>query len=239
MAPTLGYFGIRGLGEPIRLLHALLSVPLEEVTYGESHSLSQWKDHREALQTPFPNLPYYVGEDGVTRCESAHILRHVERTYAITTLIDGKEEDDDPLKEQCFFFLMSCHHTLRTCCYGYLPQSTTRAKKYETGITGEVRLVPSDVDDLRKMVSDQIVQCLGTTNSEGKGGPWMAGMERPGVCDVLMYTLIEMAECVHLDRYDGPWANFVVCFEALPTVASYLSRRPKRLQHAPFARLNA
>lgn len=71
---VLGYWGIRGLAQPIRNLLEYLNVPYEDKRYTDR---DEWfvKD-KPALKTDFPNLPYLLDGD---RCvtESEAIMIHV------------------------------------------------------------------------------------------------------------------------------------------------------------------
>lgn len=180
-APVLGYWGIRGLAEPIRLLCALLALPLQEKVYNDPRA---WAHDRALLETPFANLPYYTDASG-TRCETACILEHLA----------GDQLRDDRVCHQAFHFLLSCHHVLRTFCYGYVPQSATRAAKWSTGKTGSLALASRDPAAYRHVLGDQIAQCVALCEP---GRPFLHGAA-PGVCDVLLYCLLEMGRSVELD----------------------------------------
>ena len=59
----LGYWSIRGLGQPIRNLLEYLQIPYEDKRYSDSTEWFQ-KDKLQ-LKTDFPNLPYLVDGDKV------------------------------------------------------------------------------------------------------------------------------------------------------------------------------
>ena len=229
--PVLGYWSIRGLGEPIRLLHALLALPLEEKVYSDPR---MWAHDRTQLSTPFPNLPYYIDASGC-RSESACILQHICDTHAPEMLRDSPE------CQQCFHYILSAHHVLRTFCYGYLPQSATRADKYRTGKTGNVHLAgresvgslapPDEVLAFQEVVKDHIDQRLSLCD------PFVHG-ETPGVCDVLLYCLVETAASIGLDP-EGLAPDFVRAFRHVPEVATYLATRPPLQLPAFFVKHNA
>ena len=52
----LGYWKIRGRGEPIRLLMEFLGVKYTE----ENPSFKQWFSKRDSMGMDFPNLPYLI-----------------------------------------------------------------------------------------------------------------------------------------------------------------------------------
>lgn len=227
MAPTIGYWDIRGLAEPIRLLHVLLSIPYEEKLYTD---LKTWQRDRVQLDTPFPNLPYYTDEYG-TYCETACILEHICNRHALKML-------ESPEHHQCFHFLLSCMHTLRSFCYGYLPQSATRITKVQTGKAGTLHLSDTQSDEaayrFRIVVLDQMAQCLDLCT------PFVHG-DDPGVCDVLLYSFIEHSKAIGIgDHTDGDAMHaFVKAFRAIPSMATYFTERTPKLLNAPFVKHNA
>ena len=71
-SPTLGYWNIRGLAQPIRYLLVIAEVDFNDKRYpfGEGHTfaeresvLKHWKQDKENLGLDFPNLPYYIDGD--------------------------------------------------------------------------------------------------------------------------------------------------------------------------------
>ena len=70
--PTLGYWGIRGLAQPIRNLCANLNVDYTDKQYTDH---DEWfaKD-KAAFKTDFPNLPYLVdGDKVITESEAISV----------------------------------------------------------------------------------------------------------------------------------------------------------------------
>ncbi len=84
---TLGYWGIRGLAQPIRFLLVSADVPFSEVRLGvlqdgtlldKTEEGEDWSSLRSTLDMPFPNLPYLIdtSEDSpVSLSQSNAILR--------------------------------------------------------------------------------------------------------------------------------------------------------------------
>ena len=83
--PVLGYWAIRGLGHPIRMMFAYCGVDFEDVLYdvtGEpgNWDRSAWTDVKETLGLEYPNLPYLI--DGETKLtETVAIMKYVARKY--------------------------------------------------------------------------------------------------------------------------------------------------------------
>ena len=88
MAPsvTLGYWAIRGLAAPARLLLRVLNVPFEDVLYeqGDAPGFSRdaWLSVKHTLGLDFANLPYLMDTaTGVKLSQSQAILRYIARQY--------------------------------------------------------------------------------------------------------------------------------------------------------------
>lgn len=66
--PTLGYWKIRGLAEPIRRLAAYLKIDIDEKQYT---SMEEYQKDVPTLKLEFTNLPYlFDGETGVTESDA-------------------------------------------------------------------------------------------------------------------------------------------------------------------------
>ena len=71
--PKLGYWNIRGLAQPIRLLLHYTDTAFEEVLYVHG---PDWFDIKFSLGLDFPNLPYYIAGD-LKITESSAIIRYI------------------------------------------------------------------------------------------------------------------------------------------------------------------
>ena len=60
MAPILGYWDCRGLGDPIRLLLIQAGVEFEDKRYRDP---KEWFANKFNLGLEFPNIPYYIDGD--------------------------------------------------------------------------------------------------------------------------------------------------------------------------------
>ncbi|KAK2722664.1 glutathione S-transferase Mu 5-like [Artemia franciscana] len=93
--PTLAYWDIRGLAQPIRLLLAYTGTDFEDKYYvcgeGPSYDKSCWFDTKHSLGLDFPNLPYYIDGD-VKITQSNAILRFIARKYDPSLLGSNSEE---------------------------------------------------------------------------------------------------------------------------------------------------
>jgi len=92
--PVLGYWKIRGLGQPIRLLLAYLNVDFEDKRYefaDPPNIAENWLKDKFNLGLPFPNLPYYI-DGNIKLSQHQAILRHLARKYNLTPNMTEEEE---------------------------------------------------------------------------------------------------------------------------------------------------
>jgi len=84
--PKLGYWNIRGLARPIRLLLAHSQVDFDDVRYNEGKgpefSRAEWTDVKDKLDLPFPNLPYYIDEE-IKLSQSNAILMYIAEKHGL------------------------------------------------------------------------------------------------------------------------------------------------------------
>ena len=78
--PSTGYWKIRGLAGPIRLLCAYADETIEEKQYEQGDettgfSRDVWYNEKETLGLDYPNLPYFIDGD-IKLTQSGAILRY-------------------------------------------------------------------------------------------------------------------------------------------------------------------
>ncbi|XP_055348120.1 glutathione S-transferase B-like [Paramacrobiotus metropolitanus] len=88
MAPTLGYWNIRGVSAPIRYLLEYVGQPYEFKGYDLSNA-QEWFGVKETLGFEFPNLPYLIDGDFKLTQGNA-IIRYFARKH---NLIATSEKD--------------------------------------------------------------------------------------------------------------------------------------------------
>ena len=110
----LGYWAIRGLGQPIRFLLAYAQVPVSEVRLGVNQDGSlvadesqDWETHKVTLNVPFPNLPYLIDTSGTTEVrltQSNSVIRYLARQLDLYG--DNAEEQMliDVLQDEAYDF---------------------------------------------------------------------------------------------------------------------------------------
>jgi glutathione S-transferase len=89
---TIGYWKIRGLAQPIRLLLSYTETLFQEVQY-EFQNREQWMEQdKKNLGFDFPNLPYLIDGD-FKLTESAAIAKYIIKRSGKTELL-GKTLQD-------------------------------------------------------------------------------------------------------------------------------------------------
>ena len=128
---TLGYWGIRGLGQPIRFLLVSADVPFSEVRLGvlqdgtilhENKEGEDWGSVRSKLDMPFPNLPYLIDTSGpspVSLSQSNAILRYLARRFDFYGDSEADRIEIDILQEQAYDFRNEIIGTAYTLGEGY------------------------------------------------------------------------------------------------------------------------
>ena len=113
---TLGYWGIRGLGQPIRFLLVSADVPFSEIRLGvlqdgtllnENKEDEDWGRVRATLDMPFPNLPFLVDdseEPPVNLSQSNAILRYLARRFDFYGDSESDRIEIDVLQDEAYDF---------------------------------------------------------------------------------------------------------------------------------------
>ncbi|GIY57606.1 glutathione S-transferase [Caerostris darwini] len=83
--PTLGYWDIRGLAEPIRFILHFKNVDFMDKRY--VFTTNDWPNDKFTLGLDFPNLPYYI-EGDIKLTQSLAIMRYLAQKYGL----DGKDD---------------------------------------------------------------------------------------------------------------------------------------------------
>ncbi|KAH9382195.1 hypothetical protein HPB48_021745 [Haemaphysalis longicornis] len=115
MDPVLGYWDIRGLGQPIRYLLEYAGVPYEDKRYGFGSApefrRDAWLSEKHKLGLDFPNVPYYI-EGDVKLTQSMAILQYLGRKHGLAPKDEATQLRVDILQLTAFDVMMG---TLYLC----------------------------------------------------------------------------------------------------------------------------
>ncbi len=103
MAPTLAYWDIRGLAEPIRLLLVYTGTEFEDKRFitGDAPGFDKscWFDNKFNFGLDFPNLPFYIDGD-VKLTQTNAILRHISCKNGLDGKTDTEKDRVNMIKNQ-------------------------------------------------------------------------------------------------------------------------------------------
>ncbi|XP_076313464.1 glutathione S-transferase Mu 1-like [Tachypleus tridentatus] len=196
--PTLAYWNIRGLAQPIRLLLAYNETEFEDKRYNygppPDFDRSSWLNEKYTLGLDFPNLPYYI--DGDTKIsQSGAILHHLARKYKM----DGETEQEkiriDMAEQQLVDFRMGFGRL------AYSPDFENLKDDYLKDLPTQLKLFSVFL---------------------GKN-KWFAG-DKLSYVDFVIYDMLDQHKIFAPDCYkDFPnLKEFLDRFEGLPTIQSYM-----------------
>ncbi|BFZ08944.1 hypothetical protein BsWGS_11985 [Bradybaena similaris] len=117
MPAQLGYWAIRGLVQPIRLLLNYVGEDFEDVLYnlgkGPEFSREEWLSVKFTLGLDFPNLPYYIDDD-VKLTQSNAILRYLARKHNLYGETEKEQAHIDLLLDE----ITDLRQGFSRLCYG-------------------------------------------------------------------------------------------------------------------------
>ncbi|KAK8739205.1 hypothetical protein OTU49_003531 [Cherax quadricarinatus] len=199
MAPLLGYWNIRGLGQSIRLLLAYTGTEVEEKRYNTGPApdyveKSDWLPVKFTLGLDFPNLPYYMDGD-LKITQSNAILRYIGRQHDMC----GETE-----QEKIWVDILENHAMDIRQSYVQLVYNTydTKREEYLENLKGTLKRLSDFLGDKT----------------------WFAG-EKLTFPDFLLYELLDIHLVVDntcLDHTENLQA-FVKRFEDLPSIKKYMT----------------
>lgn len=195
----LGYWKIRGLAQPIRLLLKYVGQDFEDVQYeqgdGPEFSRAKWLSVKPTMGLDFPNLPYLIDGD-IKITQSNAILRHIARKHNL----DGKDEKSKVLVDIMENQAMDFRNGLVRLCYG---------PDFEKNKEAYLKNVVDMLDLFEKFLGDK---------------PWFAGNEITFV-DFVMYELLDQHKLLDakLLSSEKKLTAFLDRFEALPQIKAYMA----------------
>lgn len=153
MAPVLGYWDVRGLGNSIRYLLSHANVDYEDKLYKcggpPDFNRSEWLNEKFTLGLAFPNLPYYIDGD-VKLTQSQAILRHLARKHGL----DGKTDADKDRVDLAAAQVSDYHMDFVRIVYN--PDYKNLKEAYENGLPDKLKLLTSFLGDRKFVAGDYV-----------------------------------------------------------------------------------
>lgn len=200
--PELGYWKIRGLAAPIRLLLTYANEDFKDSQYEQGdapeYSREKWMSVKPkyAEFLDFPNLPYYIDGD-VKITQSNAIMKYVARKHNL----DGESVKDKAVVDMLLDQAMDLRNGIVRLCYN---------PNFETLKDDYFKNLPTSLALYEKKLGDN---------------PWFAG-EKLTVADFPFYELLDQLTRMKtgvLDEYTKLRA-FLTRFRELPKIKEYLAR---------------
>lgn len=200
--PTLGYWKIKGLAQPIRLLLTYTGESFEDKQYEQGDAPDFSRDEWFSVKPKFadildfPNLPYYIDDD-VKITQSNAILKHVARKHKL----DGATEKDKAVVDMLLDQAMDLRNGVVRLCYN--PDYEKLKEEY-------FKNVQATLVALEKKLGDKL---------------WFAG-DTITVADFPLYELLDQHVHMKSDLLDAypKLLKFLDRFRDLPKVKEYLQQ---------------
>jgi len=199
MAPTLGYWAIRGLAEPLRYMLHYTGTTFEDKQYtlGDAPTFSkdEWLADKDNLGLEFPNLPYYIDGD-LKLTESSAISGHIARKHGLA----GACEKDYIRLDLASGIITDLGMEIVMLCYG--PDFETKKGAY-------IAALPTKVEKLSKLLGP---------------GNYLCG-DKIAFYDFLLFAVLErfLSLAPHCLSPHQNLTAFHKRIEALPAIAKYRS----------------
>jgi len=195
-----GYWAIRGLAQPIRLLLNYLHVPFTERRYVQADNFSRedWDKEKFTLGLAFPNLPYLFDGD-VKLTQSHSIITYISRRYG--PHLTGANVVHQAEVEMLLGAAYDFRENLVDLCYSR--NFNERIGKYKS------EYLPS----ILKQFSTYLVS---------KGNVFITGT-RLTLADFVLYELFDQNRLLanEVVTKDKNIIDYLTRFESLPAIAEY------------------
>jgi len=200
MAPTLGYWSLRGLAEPLRYVLHYTGTAFEDKQYdivGEApnYSREMWLADKPNLGLEFPNLPYYIDGD-LKLTETMAIAGHIARKHGLV----GECEKDYVRLDIATGIMQDVAREFAMLCYG---------ADFETKKSAYIDALPTRTEKLSKLLG---------------AGNYLCG-DKIAFMDFVLFELLERLQSLVPDCISAH--KNLVAFHArvlaLPAIAKYRS----------------
>ncbi|XP_065661513.1 glutathione S-transferase Mu 5 isoform X2 [Hydra vulgaris] len=156
MTPILGYWKIRGLAQPIRLLLGYTKTDFVDKTYelgdAPEYDRTSWLSVKYTLGLDFPNLPYFVDGD-VKLTQSNAIIQYIARKNNM----DGNTEKEKYRIDMMVNELVDFRMGFVTLCYRTKPEDLDQAvKDYKMNVQTRLKLFEDFLGDFPFLAGDKL-----------------------------------------------------------------------------------
>ena len=211
----LGYWAIRGLGQPIRFLLAHAEVVFSEVRFGINQDGSiladgshDWAIHKGTLSMPFPNLPYLIVSNGpaeVQLTQSNAVMRYLARRFDYYGDTESDQIWIDILQDEAYDFRNSIINTV----YTLGPEYQAAFNEFTS------TAVPRYLDGFENYLSNRGIH----THFVGS---------RISLVDFILYELIWQVSIMVpgsvTDTHRPSLQRFIEEFAKIPQISAYMTR---------------
>uniref|UniRef100_UPI00358E25C0 glutathione S-transferase Mu 4-like isoform X2 n=1 Tax=Myxine glutinosa TaxID=7769 RepID=UPI00358E25C0 len=150
---VFGYWDVRGLGQPIRLLLEHVSEKYEDKLYvcgdGPDYDRSCWLDEKFNLGLDFPNLPYII-DGSVKIVQSGAIMRYLGRKHDLCPDDEIGWQRVDQLEDHAYDLRIKF---ARTC---YSPDFEKTHQAYTDALPGEMKQLSAFLGNRKWFVGDKL-----------------------------------------------------------------------------------
>ncbi|XP_054163617.1 glutathione S-transferase-like [Oppia nitens] len=212
MTPTLGYWNIRGLGQPIRLLLAYTDTKYVDKRYNcgpaPDFDASEWLNDKYKLGLNFPNLPYYIDGD-IKITQSLAINRYIARK----TKLEGQTDEERLRVSLAEQQLVDMNEDFSHIAYD--PNFETLKVDYLKNLPNTLKLFNDFLDNR----------------------PFLAG-ESVTYVDFIGYELLDKLNAFAPEMVSkvNNLKKYIERVESLPQIANYLKSSPKQAYNGPMAK---
>lgn len=144
--PTVGYWDIRGLAEPIRYLLHFKGIKFEDKRY---LTYDSWQNDKFALNLDFPNLPYFI-DDNVKMTQSTAILRYLARKHDLAGKTEEEKVRAELAEQQIIDFRTSM---IRTC---YNPEFEKIKGEFVQSVPAQLKLFSAFLGERKFLAGDNV-----------------------------------------------------------------------------------
>ena len=203
MVLTIGYWSIRGLGEPVHLVLEYLQLPYDRKTYYIENYLEWFAKDKVELGMDFPNLPYVIdGEFKVA--QTLTVLKYIGRKHGLF----GSDDVQELAKQE---EILDNIHDFRIrfarLCYG---------EKFDSDRVSYFAPLPNEH-------LNNVFRLLANYESLLSKKKYLTG-DNPFVGDFFLWHVLDIHECLEPNILESlpNLAKFKAAIASLPTIDNYL-----------------